>query len=1182
VSSPFWHGLAHPPLRFWQSGGVSRTLNLGSLLRDDGHEVRMLRRALSQSLLYGSEQAPSVAPGRSPEELAVLSSLSEILHRSELVPVAPPVEQQLLQDFGEPGWMGGDDETLEPEILDPGETVEILRSWSRTAIPPPILSPIRTFDDENEAGSFERRFWEYVQEFDGGLLRRWSHPQVLFEQLLPPGGERTESRRVDFLFSPPWCEPLAWEIHGEFDTIDRAKSDELRNANWRVFDHILGNPDRKTANRAFFGLRPKHAPQEAFLQHLPGLLDGAWLAGQVDLTLLYLLETGRWGRERPTVSLTVPESYRVVVEEAIRAFCELVNAVERIWGVKKEEGLITGVMRAHVAPHDEADLSISIDPGASAYLESTSYLPPHHFKVRRICVPFDACLPNQTREQAEAIDGLRPKVQAPEPSLTTILHRVFAKRRFRPGQVEGIRHALSGRDSLVLMPTGHGKSLIFQLAAFLLPGTTLVIEAWRALMDDQVRNLQDLGIGRVLRIYHGRNLDRDSAIANLCEAHLAYVSPERIFVDAFQKPFETLLKTRGLDLLVLDEAHAVSEAGHAFRPSYLDLADRVRFLCRLWGKKMPTMLGLTATAADLVLRDTCGILGIPNEPVTLPSDEEGRFLFVRENLKDEPVVVDAGGGEDSIRRAYQRTLAKAVQGGKGIVFCASKKNWFFRKGSVSWFGVNGTIDQSREVVQEGTPLFKYLGGEGMSPEEREMGADKFKSSPNGIMFATSAFGTGVDARGVRWVLHLGLPAGLEAYYQELGRAGRDGLEAMGYPIFDLDSREVLDGIRQAEKEPDSFRPLQEIADYGARKGSLARQLQFLVGRASSVNFTINDLTKCNVDFMPSFPGWRFEAENIDKNLIGLLRSTPLEEDEIEVAFAEALGPFVWKAIHRLRELGVIRPDYRRTFKLKGLNSFYVTREDLSAAASVDGLAGAVERVVMRMRGVLKATEVGERLRSLLEAKEDEYDRIELATRTLLRNSYEVIRECRVSSLLHLYTYMTTEDQGARHKSIEDYFTNDAFRDRIFELSDSEPSSKVFGIALEECKAQPYWRTGVFQRAAQSFIGAPLPNFLLMLGASRSGRYFEAGIYCQRLLRSESVSPELMFDSLEMIRTAIGGDYEVVLKAIEETVDGLSVSEAKKLRPWILMKLPDNDASRATRLSPQEPPLDLEELEIQAS
>ena len=319
--------------------------------------------------------------------------------------------------------------------------------------------------------------------------------------------------------------------------------------------------------------------------------------------------------------------------------------------------------------------------------------------------------------------------------LDTLLQDRFSHPGFRPGQRSICDHVASGKDALVVMPTGSGKSLCFQLPALYRGGTTLVVSPLIALMKDQVDSLQQAGI-RATAIHSGlTSQERDARLQGLDagEWELVYVAPER-----FQPAFIDRLSQCDIRLLAVDEAHCLSSWGHDFRPDYLRLG-RVRTALGA----IPTV-ALTATATPAVQDDVVKQLGLK---------DAARFIlgFDRENLALE--VLPCARAQDKAGATAERVRGKCA-----IVYAATRKNVERATASLRSAGVNAHAYHA-----------------GLAPEERTATQESFMRGETPVIVATNAFGMGVDKPDIRAVVHWDLPGTVEAYYQEIGRAGRDGL-----------------------------------------------------------------------------------------------------------------------------------------------------------------------------------------------------------------------------------------------------------------------------------------------------------------------------------------------------------------------------------------------------------------------
>lgn len=318
------------------------------------------------------------------------------------------------------------------------------------------------------------------------------------------------------------------------------------------------------------------------------------------------------------------------------------------------------------------------------------------------------------------------------------LTRYFGYDSFRPGQQGIVEALLAGHDVLGVMPTGAGKSVCYQIPAALSPGATLVISPLISLMRDQVDALNDLGMPAAF-INTTQTPDEQAMVfaqAAAGQIKLLYVAPERLETGRFRD----FAARTPISLIAVDEAHCVSQWGQDFRSSYLGIGDFIAGL-----PQRPPVGAFTATATERVRRDIVGLLGLRNPAVTVTG-------FDRPNLYFDVVKL-----ETKYKAAWAARYVADHPDESGIVYCATRKT---------------TEALADTLNQMGHPAVAYHGG--MSPDAREVAQRDFITDKVPVVVATNAFGMGIDKSNVRYVIHHNLPESIEAYYQEAGRAGRDG------------------------------------------------------------------------------------------------------------------------------------------------------------------------------------------------------------------------------------------------------------------------------------------------------------------------------------------------------------------------------------------------------------------------
>lgn len=362
---------------------------------------------------------------------------------------------------------------------------------------------------------------------------------------------------------------------------------------------------------------------------------------------------------------------------------------------------------------------------------------------------------------------------------TNVLRDYFGYDSFRTGQENVIENVLRGEDSLCVMPTGGGKSVCYQVPALVMEGTVLVISPLISLMKDQVDALHEAGISAAYinstMATEEYQMTMEATIRG--EYKLLYIAPERLDSPSFTNRLQLM----NVSMVAIDEAHCISQWGHDFRPSYRN----IRHMISLFHVK-PVVLALTATATPAVREDICDQLGIDENHTVMTGFERANLTF------------SAIKGQN--RDKFIKDYVKKNEGEAGIIYAATRK----------------AVDQVHDTLQKsGVRVAKYHAG--LSDIERQDGQDRFLNDEVTVMVATNAFGMGIDKSNIRYVIHYQMPRNMESYYQEAGRAGRDGLDSECTLLFSSQDvqtqRFLIDQSQDESRIPMELEKLQAMIDY---------------------------------------------------------------------------------------------------------------------------------------------------------------------------------------------------------------------------------------------------------------------------------------------------------------------------------------------------------------------------------
>ena len=877
----------------------------------------------------------------------------------------------------------------------------------------------------------------------------WFTPQAPLDTLLEAAGLRAGpgARRCDFLFCHPAAQPFTVELDGpEHDPdADRVRDKELRDVGVDVV-RVTNDEVLRGRGPALDRIQERcRAALEAFPP--AGHSEPAALAiecakaSKVQFALARAVEYG-W--------LTGGADWRVTVTGAVAAAAggvtdalEMIAALDALYGTRTAPSTCTvhaGDNPPVIWPADATDRSEAGEPATPATASDEL----------RIAVEFDSS-PFDAIDRTEEPDFIIRPASIPPPmatrqsydrdrrpavaetyadahrALTLFLRNIFRKRSFRPFQGEAILNALKQNDSVVLLPTGGGKSIIYQLSGLLQPGVTLVVDPINALIDDQLHGLREYGVDLAIGITGDLDRRRREHLLNRMERdQFLFVlhSPERLQSPQFRATLTSLAESSVVNLAVIDEAHCVSEWGHDFRPSYLNLGRTLRNIGAGGARDSgPRLLALTGTASRAVLRDMLNDLDI----------DPGRSdALVRPDSFDRPEL------EFEIRRTSPREDARSVLRGtiNGLPRRLNGRDSdFFRpNGAKTAAGivfvptVQGQIygvRATQQAVQKatGTQVTVYSGG---NPDEatadapgdwtrtKKENAAAFKNNEIAVLVATKAFGMGIDKPNIRYTVHFGMPMSLESLYQEAGRAGRDRRQALSTVIFS-----EYDAVRSDRL----LDPRIDIAEMRRRFDEEARDRR-----------TADDVTRAVWFHLKSYKGIDEEVAAVD-TLLGRFQN--LSANLLcEIPFtAKGTKNATEKAIYQLVKVGLVH-DYEVDF---GGKKFVVH-------------TAAYDRAACRMRilDYIRATSPGkvEAFRQKLAETEaaDMREEIVALTRVLLEFTYDEIELSRRRSMMEAV-------QLGRHAS------NDAeIRRRVLDYLQEGLGSEYIRELLEAetVEFRPWW------------------------------------------------------------------------------------------------------------------------------
>jgi ATP-dependent DNA helicase RecQ len=729
-------------------------------------------RARGTCLWLAIQDLPSYVPADDDTQ-RVLGMLWKLLRRGAYAPLPTSAENALLAAVGKVAGPASNRVVSKPrDDLDEVGDSGALEGW----LPDELDSQIALDSDE------ELLTLRALLHQVGGHGAR-IQPQASLDDLVR--AHRIESRgrrRLDFLVLDEGGLPVAVEVDGEQHSRARSVDKER--------DGLLRRLELPVHRFAASVARQGQVPS-LFTGGAPGqpspYVEGPLAADGLALAVLEGLGHGLLRGQEWCIELDDPTG---VALATVPAYLRLFTTIDELWSgevmpsrvqVRSDDQSRAWERRTFEWEECEPtellpDIRVCLDVRHSPLhqLPALDELPTVVVRTTRLPVPMST----PTKEPSARVPS-RLSGGALTAALQVVLRDMFDLADFRDGQLSAVMEVIAGRDCVVLLPTGAGKSLVYQLAGLVLPGRTLVIDPIVALMEDQVRGLRAQGIDRVQdlssRISKQGRMKQAQAQMATGEELFTFVTPERFQSQPFRDAVRVLAAQRPVNLAVVDEAHCVSEWGHDFRTSYLRLGQTLRRICKDAQGDPPPVLALTGTASRAVLRDVLSELGIKEVATTLVKPRtfdrsELAFEIVRTSPSEAHKALDDLLTEMPARFSSRLDLffAPGPEGCSGIVFAPHTNGRY---------GVTEIAESIAEKV--GRPALPYAGQapKGYDPARWEdlkrSNADSFLQDQTRLLVATKAFGMGIDKSDIRYVVHMGIPGSIESYYQEVGRAGRD-------------------------------------------------------------------------------------------------------------------------------------------------------------------------------------------------------------------------------------------------------------------------------------------------------------------------------------------------------------------------------------------------------------------------
>lgn len=1001
-------------------------------------------------------------------------------------------------------------------------------------------------------------------------------PQVFLGSLVGRSGKnanKASRQRVDFLVSNG-DEAIVVELddstHAGHSDKDDMRDKQLRGSGYETYRIVLKNGDDDDGSIGKLRERLRNMFNRAAYDASDGfsiLLAATKLAHQVQVTILALFESGLISNsEGSSVCFasdnipSLPVNYQdAIVKVALDDLLELERNVASLY-------MVPPAMKDVVAyssnkTDSDKDVLVSVNDVVDHPVDKTVY-------IQDVCYPTPIDNPLLGRWQDQKIDYKLPRisldnVELPgnstadiDPSTSVrigninyMFNYVFRYEAFRENQLAGIICGINRDDVVVLLPTGSGKSVIYQMLTFIMPGIVLVIDPLVSLIEDQVDNLYRAGIDKVLGLTSNTK-DRSEVMNAIARKQyvMVYSSPERFVIKGFRDSVQMYCQSDDICICAIDEAHCVSEWGHDFRPSYLNLANTIRSITRN-KHGSATIMALTGTASDAVLNDMVRDLEIPSDMVIQPTS------FDRPEIHFSIIPVKSADKGDKLKDLIENVIPEdfdedfdnfyALKGKSsncGIIFCPHIGGDFGVVKALSVINeLNCTVGNSgnterhdywhendyrtmiyaREYYGRQTEAVRCMSDEEWEEYKRQSAKD-FKRNKFTLLCSTKSFGMGIDKPNIRFTINYCMPQSIEEFYQEVGRAGRDGKRAKNYMLISNDYPGRNEHLVSDNVAIEDVVQQTEDAEALGMRDDVTRVLYFHNG---------------------SYAGIRR-----DKDIVrGVVKHINFADSNAQNVVLNYARSDVEKAVHRLITLGVVR-DYTLDYANEEFSLWPAQWTKESVIEHYKEYVSGYQHDEMFIKNKIRPLEeldsegadfIADAVEILL--SDFIYDSVEKSRRTTIRNLLTVVNNA---------SALSGDEQDAQIRKDVLEFLSTTYAKDIRRLSDNPRDLQIPMELVDSARIQTPKLLAQINRALQSYPDSPSMLLTQLICIIRLHRYDNV----KNLMNYIGVIIRYACESYMM-------DYAYVLQSVMSALRELSDSAPNdygELVAWRTVECDDGD------------------------